>query len=142
MICDRKLPAALEAIGANPWTGFGPLAPTTLADVWASHALFGRYTTGVEPQGFGYTGVNQGAWPALFTQHITFKTDDVIQRCLLFHGGWRSPNLPASVQLAIGRGGHVRDNLDLSAPPEQEQTFRLDTGDWFALYTGCPPTRT
>ena len=74
----------------------------------------------------------------MFTQHITFKTNDDINRCLLFHGYWRSPNLPASVQLAIGRGGHVRDNLDLSAPPEQEQTFRLDTGDWFALYTRMP----
>jgi hypothetical protein len=138
MICDRKLRDDLVPLGLNPWSGFGPVEPTKLADAWSSHTAFGQYTSGVDPMAWGAVGFDRGAIACLFTQQITFKADQIINQCVLLNGWWRSPKLPPSVQFTVGRGDQILDGMDISTGPETEHTFRVETGDWFALYSGLP----
>jgi hypothetical protein len=138
MTCDRKIFKNLESVASNPWFGYGPLEPTQLADAWASVTVFNPYVAGVDLMSWGAPGVNRGPVASLFTQKITFKSDDVIDRCLLLHGGWRSPNLPASVQFVVGRGGQILDQVDVSVAPEAERALRVETGDWFGFYSALP----
>jgi hypothetical protein len=138
MTCDRKLAAEPEAVASNPWVGYGPLEPTKLIDAWASLTVFNPYVTGVDPMSWGGNGDSRGPVASLFTQKITFKSDDTINRCILMNGGWRPPKMPASVQFVVGRGGQILDQMDVSVGPETEHSFRVETGDWFAFYSALP----
>ncbi|HEY3415859.1 MAG TPA: hypothetical protein VGM23_03150, partial [Armatimonadota bacterium] len=56
----------------------------------------------------------------------------------IFHAGWRNKSSGRSILLATGHGRQVLNVLDISDTPEQTQRTRLETGDWFALFSGQP----
>lgn len=122
----------------NPWYDFGPLEPSPLWDAWASHTFFDQYLVGVEPNSYGAPGVFEGPMASLFTEQFTFKKDMTVNELRLFHAGWRKKDAGRSVLLAVGKGMQLQAALDLSSTPETSRRYRLETGMWFALYSGQP----
>lgn len=122
----------------NPWYDFGPLEPSPLWDAWASHTYFDQYTTGVEPNAYGAPGVFEGPIAGLFSEQFTFKQAMTLNELRLFHAGWRQKSAGRSILLTVGKGGQLRDVIDLSDTPDAARRTRLETGMWFALYSGQP----
>ncbi len=136
MVCNRQLEPGVPSI--NPWYTFGPLRPSELIDMWASHTFWIPYTVGVEPSGWGGPGVFGGAFPSLFTEEITFKQDQKIERLLLWHSGWTPLVKGQPILLVIGGRGGIRNVMDASVRPVKSRRFKLDTGDWFGLFSSRP----
>lgn len=135
MVANRMVADGVPEV--NPWYTFGPLQPTKLADLWGSHAVFGPYITGVQPNAYGAPGVLEGPIAHLFTEQFTFKQACTVSRLRLYHSGWREKTAPRSTLLALGRGGEIYDVWDLTDTPLPNQTKRrrIETGDWFALFS-------
>ncbi|MBU4286372.1 MAG: hypothetical protein KKD76_05630, partial [Verrucomicrobia bacterium] len=134
MVCNRVMAKGVPE--GNPWYGFGPLESSPIVDMWASHMYFDQYITGVAPNAYGAPGVCQGPIASLFTEQFTFKQDCVVSQIRLYHGGWRPKTNPRSTLLAFGKGGQVMDVWDLTDTPETRRQTRVESGGWFALYSG------
>lgn len=119
----------------NPWAAFGPLVPSTLCDLWASHTYFDQSVTGVMPNAYGAPGVFEGPLASMFTEEFTFKKAVTLDRVRIWHSGWRKNEPGQSVELAIGRGAAIRDVVDLTDLPAQTRSMKLDTGEWFGLFS-------
>jgi len=136
MVSDRKLVEGVPSV--NPWYTFGPLEPSKLFNVWASHAYWQPYLTGVAPISWGGPGIMEGPFSSLFTEQIAFKKEMTLNRLRLFHGGWHAKSAGRSILLAVGKGDQIHNVIDLSVLPEKTKRTRLDTGGWFALYSSEP----
>jgi len=133
MVSKRVLTEGVPSI--NPWYTFGPLEPSKRVDMWASHAFWQPYMTGVRPNGWGGIGVERGTFAGLFTEQFTFKKAMDVQAIRLFHGGWGKKALGRSLLMAVGRGPQIDNVMDVSVLPEKRRRMRLDTGGWFAMYS-------
>lgn len=133
MVCNRVLVEGVPSI--NPWYTFGPLEPSPLCDLWASHTYFDQYLTGVMPNAYGAPGISDGPLASLFTEEFTFKKSVTLDRLRIWHGGWRKKNTGRSVLLAVGKGSTIRDVMDLTDLPDQARAMKLDTGEWFGFYS-------
>jgi len=119
----------------NPWSAFGPLEPSSLCDVWASHTYFDQYLTGVIPNAYGAPGIFEGPLASVFTEEFTFKEPVTLNRLRIWHSGWRKKNAGQSVMIAIGRGDSIRDVMDVTDLPDRTQSMKIDTGEWFGLFS-------
>jgi hypothetical protein len=133
MVANRQLADGVTE--GNPWSGFGPLVPTKILDLWGSHTYFDAYLTGVEGNAYGAPGVNEGPIASLFTEQLKFKQDCTVSAMRLYFAGWRQKTAPRSTILAMGKDGVISDVWDLSDTPEQPKRARIDTGAWFALFS-------
>ncbi|HEY3397171.1 MAG TPA: hypothetical protein VGM19_05860 [Armatimonadota bacterium] len=133
MVSDRVLAKGVPE--GNPWAGFGPLEPSPLVSLWASHTYFDQYLTGVEPNAYGAPGVNEGPIASLFTEQFKFKQDCTVNEMRLFFGGWRTKTAPRSTLLAMGQGNQISDVWDLTNTPEVAKRASIPTGGWFALFS-------
>ena len=133
MVSDRVILPATG--GSNPWNAFGPTEPSPIVSLWASHTYFDPYITGVDPLGWGGPGVFEGPIASLFTEQFKFKQDCTVKELCIFNGYWRGKTAVRSTSLAIGKGTQIRDVWDLTDTPEQPQEARIETGEWFALYS-------
>ncbi len=133
MVSNRVL---IEGVPqGNPWSAFGPLEPSPLCDLWASHTYFDQYLTGVMPNAYGAPGVFEGPLASLFTEEFTFKKEVILNRLRIWHSGWRKKNIGQSVILATGKGALIRDVMDLTDLPEKTRSMKIDTGEWFGLFS-------
>jgi len=136
MVSNRVL---IEGVPqGNPWSAFGPLEPSPLCDLWASHTYFDQYTTGVMPNSYGAPGVFEGPLASLFTEEFTFKKPVTLNRLRIWHSGWRKKSTGQSVLLAIGKGASIRDVMDLTELPEHTRSMKVGTGEWFGLFSSHP----
>jgi hypothetical protein len=133
MVANRMMADGVP--DGNPWAGFGPLQPTKIVDLWASHTYFDGYLTGVDPNSYGAPGINDGPIASLFTEQFKFKQDCTVSQMRLYFGGWRKKTATYSTILAMGRGGQITDVWDLTDTPEASKRARIDTGAWFALFS-------
>ncbi|NQU38812.1 MAG: hypothetical protein HQ523_02560 [Lentisphaerae bacterium] len=134
MVSDRVLAQGVPE--GNPWRGFGPLEPSPIVDLWASHTFFNAYQTGVMPNAYGAPCVNEGPIASLFTEQLTFKEDCTVKEIRLYHGGWRLADSLSSTLLAFGQGDQLEDVWDMTDAPDKPQQFHLAPGGWFALFSG------
>jgi hypothetical protein len=133
MASDRVL---IKDLGwQNPWSGFGPTEPSPIVSLWASHAYFDQYLTGVAPNSYGAPGVFEGPIAGLFTAQFRFKQDCTVKEVRIYHGYWRQKTAPRSTMLAMGKGAQILDVWDLTDTPEQYHEAGIDTGGWFAFYS-------
>ncbi|MBI3990552.1 MAG: hypothetical protein HY350_00225 [Candidatus Omnitrophica bacterium] len=133
MVSNRVLAEGIPL--SDPWTAFGPLDPSPLCDVWASHTYYDQYVTGVDPNTYGAPGVLEGPLPSLFTEQFTFKKQVTLNRLRLFHSYVRNPSDARSILMAIGKGSQILNALDVSKLPENVQPMLLNSGEWVALYS-------
>ena len=131
MIGDRVMAQGLPVSG--PWTDFGPTEPAPLVDMWASHADFDPYRTGVEPNAYGAPGVAAGPIATLSTEQFKFKQDCTVRELRVFDGGWFNKTAPHTT-IAFGQGAQILDVWELAGNPAPHRE-RVDTGGWFAFYS-------
>jgi hypothetical protein len=89
----------------------------------------------VEPNAYGAPGVAEGPIATLSTEQFRFKQDCTVHLLRLFSGGWLNKTAPHT-SIAFGKGAQLLDVWQLAGTPAQAKQARVDTGGWFALYSG------
>jgi hypothetical protein len=89
-------------------------------------------TVGVPPVGWAGPGVREGGNGSLYRCDVRFvKSCTVVSLNLLAES--RRPPQPSAI-LAVGRRDGKAEEFDL-ATLDKQQVYRLEPGDWFALYS-------
>ncbi len=137
---DRVFSSDVLAV-VNPWDTFGPLAgPSRLMEFTLRHWEYCDPTVGVPQTGWAAPGVREGVNVSLFRSDIRFKQAFTIKRLTLLQNNYWMPPAVQQAQLLIGKApATVRQLVRYrGVKPSQSgpsDSFRLEPGDWFALYS-------
>ncbi len=114
----------------NAWHTSGPKQPAELMTVVRRYVEFNNPLVGPQPTGWPAQSVRSGAVMASFSETLTFKKQQTIQKIELLRSNWYPRD---DVMCVVGddRQSQVYNLSDVSSVD-----FSVGTGHWFGFYAG------
>lgn len=120
----------------SPWHSYGPVDPSRLMKSIMRYAEFAQLSVGPSKAGWAWQGDRRGARISVFSNTITFKKNQKIEKLILKWSYFY--NEPTPVFVLHGDNHDNFKGYDISPKRLTEFTLKIKKGHWFGFYSPQP----